>query len=53
MHHNRSPKALRRIHTLKVEAPVKMGQVPAGDFTGEKGLQVIACRTMQRAGESS
>ncbi|MEW6673925.1 MAG: DUF1667 domain-containing protein [Thermodesulfobacteriota bacterium] len=53
VHKARVLEAVRRIHALKVEAPVKMGQVLARDFMGEKGLQVIACRTMQRAGDIS
>jgi len=38
--------AARKIHTLQVEAPVKLGQVLIQDFLGNKGIDVVACRTM-------
>ena len=44
--------AVRKIHALRVAAPVKMGQVLIRDFTGEKGLEVIACRSMKRTAET-
>jgi len=40
--------AARKIHALRVEAPVKAGQVLLADLMGEKGVNVIACRTMAR-----
>ncbi len=38
--------AARQIHTLQVKAPVKLGQVLIEDFLGAKGIDVVACRTM-------
>jgi CxxC motif-containing protein len=38
--------AARRIHQVQVTAPVKIGQVLIKDFLGEKGTNVVACRTM-------
>ena len=38
----------RKIHSLRVDAPVKLGQVLIADFMGEKGINVIACRSMAR-----
>ena len=38
--------AARKIHQLKVEAPIKLGQVLIKDFMGEEGIDVIACRSM-------
>ena len=38
--------AARKIHRLKVKAPIKLGQVLIKDFMGEKGIDVIACRSM-------
>ena len=38
--------AARQIHQLKIKAPVKLGQVLIKDFFGEKGIDVIACRSM-------
>jgi len=40
--------AARKIHRLKVNAPVKLGQVLIKDFLGEKGIDVIACRSMEQ-----
>ena len=53
IHKDQVLEAVRKIHALKVQAPVKMGQVLIRDFMGEKGIDVVACRTMKRAGESS
>jgi CxxC motif-containing protein len=39
--------AARKIHRLKVNAPVRLGQVLIKDFLGEKGIDVIACRSME------
>lgn len=39
--------AARRIHQMHVTAPVKIGQVLIKDFLGEKGIDVVACRTME------
>lgn len=38
--------AARKIHELHVKAPVKLGQVLLTDLMGEKGIDVVACRTM-------
>ena len=38
--------AARKIHTLQVKAPVKLGQVLIEDFLDTKGIDVVACRTM-------
>jgi CxxC motif-containing protein len=38
--------AAREIHTLQVVAPVKLGQVLIEGFLGQKGIDVVACRTM-------
>ncbi|HNU68443.1 MAG TPA: DUF1667 domain-containing protein [Myxococcota bacterium] len=36
------------IHRLSVSAPVALGQVLIRDLLGEKGVDVVATRTMQR-----
>jgi len=51
IHKNQVLEGMRKIHALKIQAPVKMGQVLIRDFMGEKGIDVIACRSMQRAAE--
>ena len=38
--------AARQIHQVHVTAPVKIGQVLIKDFLGEKGIDVVACRSM-------
>ena len=38
--------AARKIHELHVEAPVKLGQVLLKDLMGQKGIDVVACRSM-------
>jgi len=38
--------AAREIHQVHVTAPVEIGQVLIKDFLGEKGIDVVACRTM-------
>jgi CxxC motif-containing protein len=38
--------AAREIHQVRVTAPVEIGQVLIKDFLGEKGIDVVACRTM-------
>jgi CxxC motif-containing protein len=40
--------AARKIHRLHVNAPVKLGQVLIKDFLGEKGVDVVACRSMEK-----
>ena len=40
--------AAQAIHRLRVVAPVKRGQVLLGDLLGEQGIEVVACRTMER-----
>ena len=42
--------AARKIHELQVNAPVKLGQVLIEDFLGEKGIDVVACRSMESSG---
>jgi len=42
--------AARKIHTLQVKAPVKLGQVLIQDFLGNKGIDVVACRSMVKTG---
>jgi CxxC motif-containing protein len=42
--------AARKIHELQVTAPAKLGQVLIQDFLGEKGIDVVACRTMRSSG---
>jgi len=53
MHKNQVRDAVCQIHALKVQAPVQMGQVLIKDFLGEKGTNVISCRTMKRMAEPS
>ena len=53
IHKDQVLEAVRKIHALKVQAPVKMGQVLIRDFMGEKGIDVVACRSMKRTAESS
>ena len=45
---DRVMEAARKIHRLKVEAPINLGQVLIKDFMGDKGIDVIACRSMQK-----
>jgi CxxC motif-containing protein len=42
--------AARKIHELQVKAPVKLGQVLIEDILGEKGINVVACRSMEKMG---
>ena len=39
--------AARKIHQIKVQAPIKLGQILIKDFMGEKGIDVVACRSME------
>ena len=39
--------AARKIHRLRVQAPIKLGQILIKDFMGEKGIDVVACRSME------
>jgi len=41
--------AARAIHRLRVQAPVRCGDVLLEDFLGEKGVQVVATRSLPRA----
>jgi CxxC motif-containing protein len=41
--------AARKIHELHVKAPVKLGQVLLKDLMGEKGIDVVACRSIERS----
>jgi CxxC motif-containing protein len=45
---DRVMEAVRKIHQLQVEAPVKLGQVLIENFLDEMDTQVIACRSMER-----
>ncbi len=40
--------AARVIHRLRVRAPIRAGQVLMKDLLGEPGLNVVACRSMER-----
>ena len=40
--------AARAIHALRVQAPIRAGQVLLEDLLGEPGLNVVACRSMAR-----
>ncbi len=42
--------AARKIHEMEVKAPVKLGQVLIKDFLGEKGIDVVACRSIEKMG---
>lgn len=42
--------AVREIHALRVEAPVRVGQVLLDGLLGEVGLQVVATRSMEALG---
>ena len=42
--------AARKIHELQVKAPVKLGQMLIEDFLGQKGIDVVACRSMEKMG---
>lgn len=52
VHKDRIIEAARKIHELKVEAPVEMGQVLIKDFLGEKGIDVVASRSMKRVADT-
>ncbi|MGC4121979.1 MAG: DUF1667 domain-containing protein [Myxococcales bacterium] len=41
--------AARIIHKLQVKAPIQRGAVLIEDLLGEKGVQVVATRTLPRA----
>jgi hypothetical protein len=38
--------------TNQIKAPVNSGQVLIKKFSGEKGMDVVACRTMDAMGRS-
>lgn len=40
--------AVKQIHTLRVKAPVKRGQVLIENILGDKGSHVVACRSMEK-----
>jgi CxxC motif-containing protein len=50
---DRVMEAARAIHALRVEAPVRMGQVLLEDVLGEPGAQVLATRSMERLGDDA
>ena len=47
IHKDRVMEAVRRIHELQIKAPVAMAQVLIENLLGEKGVHVVACRTMR------
>ncbi|MFO7667156.1 MAG: DUF1667 domain-containing protein, partial [Desulfobacterales bacterium] len=51
IHKDQILEAARKIHELKVVAPVEIGQVIIEDFLGEKGIDVVACRSMKRVAD--
>ena len=53
IHKDQVLEGVRQIHALKIQAPVRMGQKLIKDFMGEKGIDVISCRSMKRAAESA
>lgn len=40
--------AARRIHALRVDAPVERGRILLSGLLGEEGVDVVACRSMGR-----
>ena len=48
IHKDRILEAAQKIHQIKVVAPVEIGQILIKDFLGEKGIDVVACRSMKR-----
>lgn len=44
--------AAAEIHKIRVKAPVKMGQVLLRDLLGEKGVDVVATRSMERLSDA-
>ncbi|MFH1975069.1 MAG: DUF1667 domain-containing protein [Pseudomonadota bacterium] len=44
--------AAHKIHELQIVAPVEMGKVLIKDFLGEKGIDVVACRSMKRLSDA-
>jgi len=40
--------AVRIIHQIRVEAPVKMGHILMEEFMGEQGIHLVASRSMDR-----
>ncbi len=52
IHKDRILEAARKIHELQVTAPVEIGQVLIKDFIGEKGIDVVACRSMKRVADT-
>lgn len=44
---DRVMEAVRKIHALRIKAPVALGQVLIKDFLKEKGSDVVACRSME------
>ena len=46
---DRVMEAMREIYCLRAEAPVAVGEVLLKNLLGEKGIDVVATRTMKRA----
>jgi CxxC motif-containing protein len=45
---DRVTEVVRKIHELHIAAPVRLGQVLIHNLLGEKNVNVVACRSMQR-----
>ena len=52
IHKDRILEAARKIHELQVVAPVEMGQLLIKNLLGEKGIDVVACRSMKRVADT-
>ena len=50
---DRVMEAVRKIHELHLAAPIRLGQVLIHGLLGEKNVNVIACRSMERANRKS
>jgi CxxC motif-containing protein len=48
IHKDQVLEAARKIHELRIEAPVEKGQILIKNFLGEKDIHVVACRSMKR-----
>ena len=50
---DRVTEVVRKIHELQIAAPVRLGQVLIHNLLGEKNVNVVACRSMQRVNAES
>jgi CxxC motif-containing protein len=48
----RQLEAARLIHALRVDAPVRMGQVLLENLLGDPAISVVATHTLERAGDA-